>query len=281
MATYHQQIQDIIDFALKEEDIENDYTSNILFDNKQISSGVFITKTSGVVSGIELVCLIYQKINPKIKINILKESGNFMGRGDAIASIEGPIKDILKGQNIAVNVLKRMCGIATMTNRYIQEIKSTECRILDSNDNTPNFRLFEKRAVIDGGGYNSTINLSEQIYLSANHFAQIKDLNDTIKKFKDNPKTKDLIINVEVENRNEFLTAVNSKCDTIFITKMDDELNELVQINNHEKLLIAKGNYSLGKVHSIAISNVDYICINNLTSMSKSLDIEFRFYKGI
>lgn len=281
MATYHQQIQDIIDFALKEEDIENDYTSNILFDNKQISSGVFITKTSGVVSGIELVCLIYQKINPKIKINILKESGNFMGRGDAIASIEGPIKDILKGQNIAVNVLKRMCGIATMTNRYIQEIKSTECRILDSNDNTPNFRLFEKRAVIDGGGYNSTINLSEQIYLSANHFAQIKDLNDAIKKFKDNPKTKDLIINVEVENRNEFLTAVNSKCDTIFITKMDDELNELVQINNHEKLLIAKGNYSLGKVHSIAISNVDYICINNLTSMSKSLDIEFRFYKGI
>lgn len=281
MSTYHQQIQDIIDFALKEEDIENDYTSNILFDNKQISSGVFITKTSGVVSGIELVCLIYQKINPKIKINILKESGNFMGRGDAIASIEGPIKDILKGQNIAVNVLKRMCGIATMTNRYIQEIKSTECHILDSNDNTPNFRLFEKRAVIDGGGYNSTINLSEQIYLSINHFAQIKDLNDTIKKFKENPKTKDLVINVEVENRNEFLTAVNSKCDTIFITKMDDELNELVQINNHEKLLIAKGNYSLGKVHSIAISNVDYICINNLTSMAKSLDIEFRFYKGI
>lgn len=281
MITYQQRILEIIDNALKEEDCENDYTSNILYDNKQILSGVFITKTSGVVSGIELVCLIYQKINPKIKINILKESGNFMGRGDAIASIEGPIKDILRGQNIAVNVLKRMCGIATMTNRFIQEIKSTECRILDSSDNTPNFRLFEKRAVIDGGGYNTASNLSEQIFISANHIASIYDLNEAIKKLKENPKTKDLIINVEVENRSEFLTAVNSKCDTIFISKMDEQLQELVQINNHEKLLIAKGNYSLGRVHSIAVSGVDYICINNLTSASKALDIEFRFYKGM
>lgn len=281
MASYQQQIQDIIDLALKEEDCENDYTSNILYDNKQISSGVFITRTTGVTSGIELVCLIYQKINPKIKINILKESGNFFGRGDAIASIEGPIKDILRGQNIAVNVLKRMCGIATMTNRYIQEIKSTECKILDSSDNTPNFKLFEKRAVIDGGGYNTASNLSEQIFISVNHFATINNLNDAIKKIKENQKTKDLIINVEVENREEFLAAVNSKCDTIFISKMDDELFELVQINNHEKLLIAKGNYSLGKVHAIAVSGVDYICINNLTSLSKSVEIEFRFYKGM
>lgn len=281
MSSYQQEIIKLIENALLEDDLVNDYSVNGLYDNKQIQSGVFITHTSGVLSGIEIVCLVYQLINPKIKINILKESGHFMSRGDAIASIEGPIKDILRGQSLATNILKRMSGIATLTNRYIQEIKSTNCNVLDSLDNTPNFRILEKRAVIDGGGYNFGSNLSEQIFISNNHFATIKNLDAEIKKLKENTKTKDLPINVEVENRHEFLSAVNSNCDTIFISKMDDQLSELVAINNHDKILVAKGNYSLGRVHSVAISGVDYICIENLTNSYKALDIEFRFYKGL
>lgn len=281
MSSYQQEITKLIENALIEDDCSNDYSVNGIYDNKQIQSGVFLTHTSGVVSGIEIVCLAYQLINPKIKINILKESGHFVSRGDAIASIEGPIKDILRGQSLATNILKRMSGIATSTNRYIQEIKSTDCKVLDFLDNTPNFRILEKRAVIDGGGYNFGSTLSEQVFISNNHFATIKNLTSEIEKLKQNTKTKDLPINVEVENRYEFLEAVNSKCDTIFITKMDDQLDELVAINSHSKILVAKGNYSLGRIHSIAISGVDYICIESLTNSYKALDIEFRFYKGL
>ncbi len=281
MLSYQQQIAKIIDNALEEEDYQNDYTLDLLFDNKKIQSGAFITHTSGVSSGIEIVCLVYQKINPKIKINILKESGHFISRGDAIASIEGPIKDILRGQKIAVNILKRMSGIATLTNRYLQEIKSTNCNLIDFQDNTPNFQILEKRAFIDGGGYNYAFHPNEQIFLSVNHFATMGALDAVIEKIKANHLTKNLPINVEVENMQEFLEAVNSKCDTIFVSKMDNDLSDLVEINNHDKLIIAKGSYSLGKVHSIAISGVDYLCVDNLVSTYKALDIELRFYKGL
>lgn len=278
---YQEEIIKYLEKALASEDFQNDYSTELIYDKKFIRSCAIITHTSGVASGLEIICLVYQLINPKIKIRILKESGCFVSRGDVLATIEGPVRDILRGQNMVVNIIKRMSGIATNTNKYIQEIKSTTCNILSFYDHTLNFGLFENRAVIDGGGYNVIYKKSENVYLSVNHLATLSNLTDAINKLKADNLTKDLTISVEVETRQEFLEAVNSQCDAIFVSSMDEELSELVQINASEKLLVAKGTYSLGKASSIANTGVDYLCIENLISASKPLDIELRFYKGI
>ena len=137
------ELEKLIHDALKEDGYEKDITSASIIELKKEAIGNFIVKTPGRISGTKIVQEVFRQINPRIKVNILKRDGDYVNKGDVVASVSGKMIDILRGERVASNFLQLMSGIATMTDKYAQELKGTECKILDSDNFVPLLRKFE------------------------------------------------------------------------------------------------------------------------------------------
>ena len=273
-------IIELIKQALIEDGYDNDVTTLNLINKDIMLSGSFIVKATGVVSGIDVAKEVFRQINPKIKMEILKNNGTFVNRGDVIASIEGPMRDILRGERVALNFLQRMSGIAATTAKFVQELAGTECKILDTRKTTPLLRILERQAVRDGGGMNHRYNLSDQVLIKDNHIAAVGSIAKAVEMVR-KAVGKSMKIEVEVETKEEFLEALGTSVDIIMFDNMDNELmKELVEINNHNKKIEASGNMELKRVRSVALLGVDYISVGALTHTYKSLDISLKFYKN-
>ena len=273
-------IIELIKQALIEDGYDNDVTTFNLINKDMMLSGSFIVKATGVVSGIDVAKEVFRQINPKIKMEILKDNGTFVNRGDVIASIEGPMRDILRGERVALNFLQRMSGIAATTAKFVQELAGTECKILDTRKTTPLLRVLERQAVRDGGGMNHRYNLSDQVLIKDNHIAAIGSIEKAVEMVRKSV-VKTMKIEVEVETKEEFLEELGTSADIIMLDNMNNELmKELVEINNHSKKIEASGNMELKRVRSVALLGVDYISVGALTHSYKSLDISLKFYKN-
>ncbi|MBS5852651.1 MAG: carboxylating nicotinate-nucleotide diphosphorylase [Staphylococcus sp.] len=273
-------IIELIKQALIEDGYDNDVTTLNLINKDIMLSGSFIVKATGVVSGIDVAKEVFRQINPKIKMEILKNNGTFVNRGDVIASIEGPMRDILRGERVALNFLQRMSGIAATTAKFVQELAGTECKILDTRKTTPLLRILERQAVRDGGGMNHRYNLSDQVLIKDNHIAAVGSIAKAVEMVR-KAVGKSMKIEVEVETKEEFLEALGTSVDIIMFDNMDNELmKELIEINNHNKKIEASGNMELKRVRSVALLGVDYISVGALTHSYKSLDISLKFYKN-
>lgn len=271
----------IIVSALQEDGYNHDVTTMNLVDKSIMLSGNFVAKANGIVSGVDVAEAVFKYINPKIKFTIHKPNGSYVNRGSSIATISGPMRDILRGERIALNFMQRMSGIATVTNQFVQEVKGTNALILDTRKTTPLLRLFERQAVRDGGGTNHRYNLTDRVLIKDNHIAAVGSITEAVMlaKKKVDPS---ILIEVEVETKEEFLEALDTDCDIIMLDNMNNELmGELVNINNGKKKLEASGNMMLKRVRSVALLGVDYISVGALTHSYKSLDISLKFYKGI
>ncbi|MCM1514551.1 MAG: carboxylating nicotinate-nucleotide diphosphorylase [Anaeroplasma bactoclasticum] len=274
-------IIELIQLALEEDGIENDVTTLNLIGKDQMLSGSFIVKATGVVSGIDVAKEVFRQINPKIKMNILKPNGSFVNRGDVIASIEGPMRDILRGERVALNFMQRMSGIAATTSKFVQEISGTECKILDTRKTTPLLRVLERQAVRDGGGENHRYNLSDRVLIKDNHIASVGGIAPAVEMAR-KAVGRGMIVEVEVETMDEFKEALNTSADVIMLDNMsNDMMKECVELNQHKKKLEASGNMELRRVRSVALLGVDYISVGALTHSFKSLDISLKFYKRL
>ena len=273
-------IIELIKQALIEDGYDNDVTTFNLINKDMMLSGSFIVKATGVVSGIDVAKEVFRQINPKIKMEILKDNGTFVNRGDVIASIEGPMRDILRGERVALNFLQRMSGMAATTAKFVQELAGTECKILDTRKTTPLLRVLERQAVRDGGGMNHRYNLSDQVLIKDNLIAAVGSIEKAVEMVRKSVG-KTMKIEVEVETKEEFLEALGTSADIIMLDNMNNELmKELVEINNHSKKIEASGNMELKRVRSVALLGVDYISVGALTHSYKSLDISLKFYKN-
>lgn len=274
-------IIELIQLSLEEDGIENDVTTLNLIGKDQMLSGSFIVKATGVVSGIDVAKEVFRQINPKIKMNILKPNGSFVNRGDVIASIEGPMRDILRGERVALNFMQRMSGIAATTSKFVQEISGTECKILDTRKTTPLLRILERQAVRDGGGENHRYNLSDRVLIKDNHIASVGGIAPAVEMAR-KAVGRGMIVEVEVETMDEFKEALNTSADVIMLDNMsNDMMKECVELNQHKKKLEASGNMELRRVRSVALLGVDYISVGALTHSFKSLDISLKFYKRL
>ena len=272
---------ELIEKALQEDQYTDDITSNLLIDPAKFSAGNFIAKATGVVSGVDVVQTIYKLINKKIEFGVLKPNGSFVNRGDVIAYVRGPLKDILRGERVALNFLQRLSGVSSLVSKYVTELKGTKCQIIDTRDTLPLFRELERSAFVDGGGVNGRANLSERIVIKDNHLSIIDSITEAVNFCKKNA-SKNTQIEVEVETKEEFIDALESKCDVIILDSMTNELmKELVQLNNGQKILIAKGNINYQKARAVALTGVDYLMVSSLNQSYKALDIVLKFYKKI
>lgn len=271
---------ELIKEALIEDGVDNDITTLNLVSKDKMLTGSFIVKATGVVSGIDVAKEVFKQINPRIKMEILKANGTFVNRGDVIATIEGPMRDILRGERVALNFLQRMSGIAATTAKFVQELAGTNCKILDARKTAPLLRVFERQAVRDGGGENHRFNLSDRVLIKDNHIAASGSIQDAVSILR-KAVGRGMIIEVEVETLDEFMEALNTSADVIMLDNMSNEvMKKCVELNEGKKKLEASGNMELKKVRSVALLGVDYISVGSLTHSYKALDISLKFRKS-
>ena len=271
---------ELIKEALIEDGVDNDITTLNLVSKDKMLTGSFIVKATGVVSGIDVAKEVFKQINPRIKMEILKANGTFVNRGDVIATIEGPMRDILRGERVALNFLQRMSGIAATTAKFVQELAGTNCKILDTRKTAPLLRIFERQAVRDGGGENHRFNLSDRVLIKDNHIAASGSIQDAVSILR-KAVGRGMIIEVEVETLDEFMEALNTSADVIMLDNMSNEvMKKCIELNEGKKKLEASGNMELKKVRSVALLGVDYISVGSLTHSYKALDISLKFRKS-
>ena len=269
-------ITKIVKEALNEDIPRIDVSSEFLFSN-QTSTGSFIAKEAGVISGLSVCQEVFMQIDKDIVFKPLVEDGTFVKKGEIIATVDGLTKSILKAERVALNFLQRMSGIATMTSMFVQEVSGFKTKILDTRKTTPLLRVLEKQAVLDGGGTNHRMNLSDMVMLKDNHLKAAESIVEAVKKVR-NAIGKTLKIEVEVETIEQFEEALKSDCDIIMLDNMSNGLmKQCVEMNKTRKKIEASGNMSLNRVRSVAETGVDFISVGALTHSVKALDISLKF----
>ncbi|MFK5882986.1 MAG: carboxylating nicotinate-nucleotide diphosphorylase [Candidatus Izemoplasma sp.] len=271
-----QRIIKIIKDAIKEDIPTIDITTDNLFSN-EISEGYFIAKEDGILSGVKVMQEVFNIIDENVYVKILNSDSEFVEKGDIIALIGGSTKSILKGERVALNLMQRMSGIATLTKSFVDEITNGKTKILDTRKTTPNLRVIEKMAVLDGGGINHRLSLSDQVLIKDNHIKSAKSITNAVNiiKSKVAPTIK---IEVEVENYEQFIEALTTECDIIMLDNMSNELmSKCVERNNGLKLLEASGNMVLDRIKEVSETNVDFISVGALTHSYKAMDISLKF----
>ncbi len=270
-------IDKIIIDALKEDMPTLDITTDNLFSN-ETSEGVFIAKEDGVLSGVSVMKRVFELIDETIIIKIINNDGFHVEQGDIIAIISGKTASILKGERVALNLLQRMSGIATLTNLFVDELGSYDAKILDTRKTTPNLRILEKQAVVHGGGMNHRFSLSDQVMIKDNHIKSAGSITEAVKIIK-SKIDHSIKIEVEVETFSQFLEAIETECDIIMLDNMDNELTRKCVLANNNKLLEASGNMVLSRINEVAATGVDFISVGALTHSSKAMDISLKFNK--
>ncbi|MEW5993791.1 MAG: carboxylating nicotinate-nucleotide diphosphorylase [Candidatus Zixiibacteriota bacterium] len=285
-----QSIRRLVRIALEEDVGPGDVTSLACLDPAPLRA-VIVAKSAGVLSGVKPAALAFQMVDTATKVAPQRGDGNAFAAGDTIMKMEGFNQPILAAERAALNFLARLSGIATLTARFVEAIRGTSCRILDTRKTTPGWRLLEKQAVVDGGGGNHRLGLYDMILIKDNHIAAAGSVNEAVRKAREylssgqyeaqfgsgNRKPE---IEVEVSNEEELKEAIACGADRMLLDNQSvDSLERLVKtarkINSGVKLE-ASGNVTLDNVAAIAATGVDFISIGALTHSAPACDFSMK-----
>lgn len=258
-----------------------DVTSEAIVDrDMQIHAVLVVKATEGIVSGLRIGKTVFDIVDPTILVTLHAQDGDRISNGDIIASIEGPAQGILAGERVALEFVRRMSGIATMTRAFVQAVKGTGVTILDTRKIAPGFGELDKQAVRDGGGENHRVDLSEMGLIKNTHIDLLKgNIQEAVQRFRN--VYPNIPLEVEVRNGKELRVALSSEPDRILLDNMSmRNMQQAVLLRNaHTKdigtviLLEASGGMTLTRVRKVAKTGVEYISVGALTHSVKALDI--------
>ena len=267
------EIDAIIECALKEDLPEGDITSESIIPQASKSKAVFLAKEKGILAGIHVAARVFERIDPSLSFQILKEDGNPIETGDLIAEVSGHSISILKGERTALNFVQRMSGIATGTNQFVKLLVGCRTKVLDTRKTTPGLRILEKYAVKQGGGENHRMNLSDMVLIKDNHLKLVSSISEAV----DNARKRvrpGIRIEVETTSLLEVKEAVESGVDMIMLDNMSKaEMKECVAWVGGRIPLEVSGKIDRQSAKEYSTLGVDYVSIGSLTHSFKSLDI--------
>ncbi len=272
-------IKNFIRDALREDlsDI-GDVTSMAIFGKEEKAEAVIKAKDSGILSGIYLINKVYKTIDKNTDIELYKKDGDIINSGEEICKIKGKVITILSGERLILNLLQRLSAIATSTNELVKLISQTNAKLLDTRKTTPLLRYFEKEAVIHGGGTNHRFGLFDMIMIKDTHVKAAGGPGEAVRRAKEFcQNNKDLKIEVEVQNIDEFKEAINEMPDRIMLDNMTcEDMRNCVNLKksiNRKIELEASGNVTKDTIKDIAETGVDFISVGAITHSVKALDI--------
>ena len=282
----------VIKAALKEDAAARDITSIAVFGNGGGQRrGFLIAREALVISGLDVVRDVFRAVSRNTQFVTGYANGARVKKGERFAEIKGFASDLLRAERTALNFLQHLSGIATLTRRFVEKVKPYRSAILDTRKTLPGLRYLEKRAVVDGGGKNHRMNLSDQYLIKDNHIDACGGIREAIGRVKgahkdQRPKTKDQRPFIEVEARNlvEVRQALEEGVDIIILDNMKiDQIRKAVKLVNnvhvgaysYTPLLEVSGGVNLENVRKIAQTGVSRISIGALTHSAPAVDIAF------
>lgn len=268
-------VDEILKSAIKEDISFEDITTESIVKENRKAKVDLIAKEDGIIAGLEVfrrVFLLIGDVDAKFYI----KDGDKIHKDEKIGEVFGNVKTLLTAERVALNFLQRMSGIATLTRQFVDELKSTKTKLLDTRKTTPNLRIFEKYAVRVGGGFNHRFGLNDGILIKDNHINAAGGIKNAIALAKNNsPFVRK--IEVEVENLEQLEGALDCKADIIMLDNMSlDMMKEAIYIIDGRAITEASGNVTLDKIKNIANCGVDYISTGSLTHSFKVLDLSMK-----
>jgi nicotinate-nucleotide pyrophosphorylase (carboxylating) len=259
-----------------EEDVgHRDITTDSLDTDRYIEA-YMIAKEEGVLAGIEFAKEVYNLVGGCKLENFVKD-GASIKKGDILAIVYGSGKSILKAERLSLNIVQRLSGIATLTNKYVEKIKDTGVRLLDTRKTTPGFRTFEKYAVKVGGGDNHRFALYDMVMIKDNHIALAGSITEAVNQIKKkvSPMVK---IEVEVSSFEQLEEALKNPVDVIMLDNMSaTDVKKAVKLINKSKLVEVSGNITIENIRDYALAGPDFISTGAVIHSAKWLDISLKF----
>jgi len=271
---------DIIDEALIEDIQEGDHTTLATIDHEALGTAKLLIKQPGIIAGVELSEQILKHVNPELEVDIIIPDGAKVEPGDIAFTVFGRVQALLVAERTMLNFMQRMSGIATKTNTFVQKVRYTKARILDTRKTTPGLRNFEKWAVRIGGGHNHRMGLYDMIMIKDNHIDFCGGIENAINKVHQYLKENELELKIEVETRN-----IDEVWQVLRTGGVDRIMLDNFAVNNMKEAVDAiagqfeteaSGGINFDTVLAYAETGVDFISIGELTHSVNSLDLSFK-----
>ena len=267
-------LREMIRSFLAEDIGRGDLTSESIFGDTDVGSARLVARQECVVAGCGTVAAeVFRVQNPDIETIAAVADGTAVSPGTVLLTVRGPVVDLLKAERVALNLLQRLSGIATLTARFVAQVKGQRARITDTRKTTPGLRLLEKYAVVAGGGSNHRFNLADGVLIKDNHIAACGSITEAVARVRARvPHT--IRIEVETETIDQVRECLACRVDIIMLDNMGIEaMQEAVACIDGRALVEASGGVNLATVAGIAATGVDIISIGALTHSAPACDI--------
>ena len=269
--------------ALEEDIQEGDHSTLACIDADKKGKAILKIKEDGILAGVEIAQQIFCYIEPESTITIFKKDGDVVRAGDIAFEVNAKVHTILKAERLVLNIMQRMSGIATLTNQYVKKISEFPAKVLDTRKTAPNFRWFEKRAVVLGGGHNHRFGLYDMIMLKDNHIDYAGGIERAIDKTVNYLKATNRSLKIEVEARSiDDVKAIiaHGGVDRIMLDNFSPEtLAEALQLIDHKVETEASGGITLDTIVDFARTGVDFISAGAIIHHAVSMDLSLKALK--
>ena len=273
-------IDDLIKLAFAEDIGDGDHTTLCCIPENAMVKSKLLIKEEGILAGVEMAQRIFKDFDPNLKMEIFIKDGTAVKPGDIAFTVEGKVRSLLQTERLMLNVMQRMSGIATVTNKYVKRLEGLHTRILDTRKTTPGLRMIEKAAVKIGGGVNHRIGLFDMILLKDNHIDFAGGIEKAITRAKEylKEKGKDLKIEIEVRNMDELEEVMRiGGIDRIMLDNFTPELTrKAVKRIGGKYETESSGGITFDTIRDYAECGVDFISVGALTHSVKGLDMSFK-----
>ena len=269
----HDHIDELLHRALAEDIGAGDVTTQALVPAHQLGVAGARAKQAGVLAGSAIAARVFSLLDGAVDATSLLADGELLTPGTTFLQVEGSLQAILTGERVALNILRHLSGIATLTRAFVQAVEGTNARIIDTRKTTPGLRLFEKYAVRVGGGHNHRIGLFDGVLIKDNHIAACGSVTAAVERARTSVHHL-LKIQIEAESLEQVAEALEAGVDGILLDDMSPEMMATaVEMAQGRAFTEASGGITLESVRDAARTGVDLISVGMLTHSAAALDI--------
>jgi nicotinate-nucleotide pyrophosphorylase (carboxylating) len=267
--------------ALDEDRAREDVTTLAMVPPDLRASAELVARSPGVLAGLPLVQAVFRSLDDAMTLRELKSDGARVSANETVLEIRGPARAMLSGERVALNFVQRLSGIATLTARFVDAVRGTNAKILDTRKTTPGLRVLERYAVRCGGGTNHRDDLAAAVLIKDNHLATIGgDIALAVRRAREFARA-GIQVEVECDRRDQVVAALAAKADVILLDNMScDEMRGCVELAGGAAIVEASGGITLANVREVAETGVDWISIGALTHSAPALDLALDFRAG-
>ena len=270
----------LIDLSFSEDIGDGDHTTLCCIPDDAMGKSQLIIKEDGILAGIRIAKEVFHRFDASMQVQVLIEDGSHVKKGDVAMIVTGKVRSLLQTERLMLNIMQRMSGIATMTAKYVDRLKGTNTRVLDTRKTTPGMRMLEKEAVKIGGGVNHRIGLFDMILLKDNHIDFAGGIAIALDRCAEYQREKGLHLKVEIEVRSfdEIRQVLNhGGVDRIMLDNFSvEDTRKAVEMINHRYETESSGGITIDTLRDYAECGVDYISVGALTHSVAGLDMSFK-----